>query len=115
MPGTKWSTVLLVASIGIRATVLQVVPLVDVLMTMSSRAPPRKRESCQTTYTRPAPSISADGSGPLRRPPGTVCADTEAIVTGLVQLAPPLVERKARMDVSVALAIGTMTVPLGCT
>src|SRR5689334_16121596 len=111
----KWSTVLVVASIGTRTTVVHVVPLVDVLMTMSSRAPLRKRESCQTTYTLPEPSISADGSGPLRRPPGTVCADTDAMVTGAAQLPPPLVERNARMDVSVALAIGTITVPLGWT
>src|SRR4051794_19887311 len=115
MPGMKWSTVLVVASIGMRTTVLHVVPLVEVLITMSSRAPLRKRESCQATYTVPALSTSAEGSGPLRSPPGTVWALTDAMVTGELQLPPPLVERKARIDVSVALAIGTTTVPLGCT
>src|SRR6185503_3101986 len=110
MPGMKWSTVLLVASIGIRTTVVHVAPSVEVLITMSSREPPRKRESCQTTYSLPEPSTSADGSGPLRRPPGTVCELTDAMVTALVQLAPPVVERNARIDVSVALAIGTTTV-----
>ena len=48
-------------------------------------------------------------------PPGTVCAPTDATVTAVLQLAPPLVERNARIEVSVALAIGTTTVPLGCT
>ena len=65
----------------------------------------RKRQSCHTTKTFPAPSISADGNGPLRRPPATVCLLTALIVTGAPQVEPPLVERKARIDVSVALAI----------
>src|SRR5689334_22874375 len=116
MPGMKWSTVLLVASIGIRTTVVQEAPSVDVLITMSLELHPlRKRQSCQTRNTLPAPSISAEGSGPVRRPPATVCLLTEAMVTGVLQVDPPLVERKARIDVSVALAIGTMTVPLGAT
>ena len=111
----KWSTVLLVASIGMRTTVVQVAPSVDVLMTMSlDEQPLRKRQSCQTTKTLPAPSISAEGSGPVRRPPATVCLLTALMVTGVVQVEPPLVERNARIDVSVALAIGTITVPLGC-
>ena len=88
----------------------------DVLITMSlDEQPLRKRQSCQTTNTLPAPSISADGSGPVRRPPATVCLLTALMVTGVLQVEPPLVERKARIDVSVALAIGTITVPLGAT
>src|SRR4051812_41264947 len=116
MPGMKWSTVLLVASIGMRTTVVQVAPSVEVLITMSLELHPlRKRQSCQATNTLPAPSISAEGRGPVRRPPATVCLLTEAMVTGVLQVEPPLVDRNARIEVSLALAIGTITVPLGCT
>src|SRR4051794_6889104 len=108
----KWSTVLLVTSIGIRTIVVQVAPSVDVLMTMSFAAQlVRKRQSCHTRNTLPAASISADGSGPVRRPPATVCLFTALTVTAEPQVEPPLVERNARIDVSVALAIGTTTVP----
>src|SRR5258705_1260029 len=104
----KWSTVLLVASMGMRTTVVQVVALVEVLITMSLDVQPvRKRQSCQTTYTFPEPSISAEGSGPVRRPPATVCLLTALIVTAEVQVDPPLIERNDRIDVSVALATGT--------
>jgi hypothetical protein len=73
MPGMKWSNVLPVAWSGIRTTCDQVTPSPDVVMTMSFAAHPfRKRQSCQTTYTLPAASISADGSGPVRRLPATV-------------------------------------------
>ena len=52
IPGMKWSTVLLVASIGMRTTVVHVVPLVDVLITMSLDGQLlRKWQSCTTTYT----------------------------------------------------------------
>src|SRR6266540_4021360 len=100
----KWSTVLLVASIGMRVTDDQVVPLVVVAITRSLEVqePPlaRNRQSCQTTYTLPAASISAEGSGPLRRFPRTVNVLTVATVVALVQELPPLVEVKARIAVS---------------
>ena len=51
----------------------------------------------------------------MRRLPATVWSVTVATVTVALQVAPPLVERNARIAVSLALAIGTMTVPLGCT
>src|SRR5919204_1236730 len=85
-------------------------------MTMSLlRQERRKRQSAHTTVTVPAPSISADGSGPSRRPPATVWWRTVAIVVTALQLAPPLVELNAPIAVSLALAIGTMTVPSGRT
>ena len=50
MPGTKWSTVLVVASIGTRNGAAQVVSLVDLLMTMSFEGQPeRNRQSDQAT------------------------------------------------------------------
>src|SRR5881409_2029265 len=112
----KWSTVLEVVSIGMRTTADHATPSDDVLSTMSLAVQPeRKRQSCQTTYTLPAPSISADGSGPLRRLPATVWSVTLATSTAALQDLPPLVERKAPMAVSLPLAKGTITVPLGCT
>src|SRR5512135_882190 len=99
-----------------RVTADHVVPLVEVVITMSLAVQPdRKRQSCQTTYTLPEASISAEGNGPDRSPPATVCTLIDAIVEVLLQLAPPLVERNTRSAVSLALSIGTMTVPLGCT
>src|SRR5881397_3774840 len=99
-----------------RTVDVQVVPSVEVVITISLVAQPLlKPQSCQTRYTLPAPSISAEGSGPLRRLPATVCLKIESTVTVLLQLVPPLVDLKARMEVSLALASGTMTVPLGCT
>src|SRR5205085_3749015 len=62
-----------------------------------------------------APSISADGSAPSRRLPATVWWRTVAIVVIALQLAPPLVELNAPMAVSLALAMGTITVPSGRT
>src|SRR6266487_530229 len=73
----------------------------------------RKRLSCQATNTLPAPSISAVGSGPERRPPATVWERIRAIVVTSDQLAPPLVERNAPTAVSLALSIGTITLPFG--
>ena len=50
MPGMKWSTPEVVASIGTRLTALQVVPSVDVEYTMSlAGQPDRNRQSSQAT------------------------------------------------------------------
>ena len=54
----------------------------------------------------PAPSISAEGSGPSRRLPATVWWRIVAIVVTALQLAPPLVELNAPIAVSLALAVG---------
>src|SRR3954470_7807551 len=107
-----------VASIGTRATDDQLVPVAfsEWLSTMSfALQDRRKRQSVHATYTVPAPSISADGSGPSRRLPATAWCRTVAIVVTALQLTPPLVELNAPMAVSFALAIGTMTVPSGRT
>src|SRR6266511_3475470 len=94
MPGMKWSTVLAVASIGTRAIADQARPSVEVLMTMSLLAQRlRNRQSCQTTYTLPAASTSAEGNGPDRRFPASAWSRTRATVTVRLQLAPPSVER----------------------
>src|SRR6478735_966687 len=109
---------LLAASIGTRETADQLVPvaLSEWLRTMSLVLHARwKRQSVHATYTVPAPSISADGSGPSRRLPATVWWRMVAIVVTALQLAPPLVELNAPIAVSLALAIGTMTVPSGRT
>src|SRR5688572_18347984 len=99
MPGMKWSTPLVVESIGIRVTAVQATPSVEVLMTMSFAVQPDlNRQSCQTTYTLPDPSISADGSGGSRRPAATLCWDWLATSTGLDHDAPPSVERNARIE-----------------
>ena len=89
----KWSAPLVVGSIGIRIGDVHVNGSVAVLMTMSFELQPeRKRQSCQTTYTRPSASTSAEGSAEVRRFPATVWSVTRLIETGLVQLAPPSVE-----------------------
>src|SRR4051794_10132060 len=114
----KWSMPLLVASIGTRATADQLVPvaLSEWLTTMSFvRQDRRKRQSVHATWVVPAPSISADGSGPSRRLPATVWWRMVAIVVTALQVAPPLVEVNAPMAVSLALATGTITVPSGRT
>src|SRR5258708_17233999 len=112
----KWSTLLPPESIGIRAGFDEIVPLAELLRTISLAVQfNSKRQSCQTTWTFPAPSISAEGRGPERMPPATLCVRTGATVTVAFQLVPPLVEVKARIDVSFALAIGTITVPPGWT
>src|SRR4051812_26728047 len=103
---------------GTRETADQLVPvaLSEWLRTMSLALHARwKRQSDHATYTVPAPSISADGSGPSRRLPATVWWRIVAIVVTAVQLAPPLVELNAPMAVSLALAVGTITVPSGRT
>src|SRR4051794_7344874 len=114
----KWSMLLFVPSIGTRATADQLVPvaLSEWVMTRSLVLHARrKRQSAQVTKTVPAPSISADGSAPSRRLPATVWWRIVAIVVTALQLAPPLVELNAPMAVSLALAIGTITVPSGRT
>src|SRR3954463_7777828 len=75
----------------------------------------RKRQSFHATKTVPAPSISAEGSGPSRRLPATVWWRTVAIVVTALQVAPPLVELNAPIAVSFAFAVGTITVPFGRT
>src|SRR3954464_14676394 len=59
--------------------------------------------------------MSADGSGPSRRLPATVWCRIVAIVVTALPLTPPLVELNAPIAVSLALAVGTTTVPLGRT
>src|SRR6266516_4082546 len=62
-----------------------------------------------------AASISADGSGLVRRPPATVwrlMLDTSTVAR---QEAPPSIERNERIWLWLALSIGTSTVPLGRT
>src|SRR4051812_21978044 len=100
MPGMKWSAPEVVASIGTRVTADQLVPVVEVAITMSLPGQPdRNRQSCQTTYTLPAASISADGRpSPSRRPPFTPCELTLATVAAEPQLVPPFVETKARIE-----------------
>src|SRR3954447_16650055 len=114
----KWSILVLVASIGTRLTADQLVPVAfnEWLRTMSfARQDLRKRQSVHATNTVPAPSISADGSGPSRRLPATVWWRMVATVVTALQLAPPFVELNAPIAVSFAFAIGTITVPSGRT
>src|SRR2546429_3097906 len=112
----KWSTPVVVASIGPGVTAVHVVPLLDVEKTMSlAGQPDRNRQSCQATYTVPAASISADGRPPpSRTPPATGWADTLPIRTVELQDVPPLVEVNERIADPLA-EYGTTTVPLGCT
>src|SRR3954451_1112513 len=114
----KWSTPLVALSIGTRATDDQLVPVAfrDLLNTMSLALQlPRKRQSAQATKPVPARSISAVGSGPSRKLPATVWCEIVAMVVAALHDAPPLVELKAPIAVSLALAVGTMTVPVGVT
>jgi hypothetical protein len=95
IPARKWSTVLPTASIGIRVFGVQVCPSVDVLITMSfDEQPERNWQSCQTTYTFPAPSTSAEGSGGSRMPT-TLRIVWLATKTVFPQVVPPSVDRKA--------------------
>src|SRR3954470_21233769 len=96
MPGRKWSTPLVVASIGTRAGAVQVMPSVLFEKTMSlAGQPERNRQSCHAAYTVPAPSTSADGMLGLRSPPATEWSETPLTVTAEPHDAPPLVERNA--------------------
>src|SRR5438105_787111 len=115
-PGMKWSTMLLVASIGILCTPDHVVPFVEVTKTRSFVEQfARKRQSSQTTKILPSPEISADGSGPLRMFPGSAFAVIDVIVIGWPKLTPPFVETVAPSEVSLALSSGTTTFPFGST
>jgi hypothetical protein len=72
---------------------------VEVVMTMSfAEQLDRNRQSCQTTYTFPEPSTSAEGNGGERRPPATMCLVWLATGPALVQLIPPFVERNERIS-----------------
>jgi hypothetical protein len=115
-PGTKWSTLLVVGSIGIRTTGVQAMPSVDVLITRSFDAHPgRNRQSDQTTYTFPAASVSAECREPrVRRSPATRCSVTVATLRASVHVAPPFTDRNAMIAVPKAFEAGTMTVPSGC-
>src|ERR671936_2366789 len=75
----------------------------------------RKRQSSQETKILPEPSISAEGSGLLRMPPGSVAAEIEVIVNAWPKLEPPFVEIVYPSAVALALSIGTTTFPFGCT
>ena len=75
----------------------------------------RKRQSSHTTKIFPSPAISADGSSPLRIPPGSVFAVMLVIVVTAPKLAPPFVEVVNPSDVSLALSSGTTTFPFGST
>src|SRR5256885_6470638 len=109
MPGSKWSTVDVVASIGTRIGAAQVVSLVDLLITMSlAGQPERNRQSDHARYTVPAESISADGSAPERSPPASVWCCTAETSTVDRQLVPPSIERKDRT--CPPLTMGTITV-----
>src|SRR5664279_1227652 len=111
----KWSTPLPIGSAGIRVTGDQVIPSLDVVITMSFTAQfgASNRQSCHTTYTLPFLSISADTKGPARSFPATrddrVCAANRT----RLQLFPPSVDRIDSNVPSKQSEIGTMTVPLG--
>src|SRR5579862_1281763 len=110
----KWSTPLPTGSIGIRVTLVQVVPFVEVVITRSFAAQlVSKRQSCQTTYTFPDPSISAEGSALERMLPASAWLWIFVTVTVVPQVVPPSVEVKASKLVWLALEIGTTTVPFG--
>src|SRR5580704_16527666 len=98
IPGRKWSTVLVVASIGMRVTALQVLPSEEELTTMSFSAQfLRKRQSDHTTNTLPAPSMLAEGRLGFRIPPASKWLSMLAISWLLPQLLPPFVELKTSM------------------
>src|SRR5207244_6360426 len=115
-PGMKWSTVLVVGSIGMRFTADHVVPFWDDTKTRSLvEHPLRKRQSSQTTKMVPSPATSAEGSGPLRMPPGSFAAEMDVIVVTTPKLTPPFVDLVNPSEVSDALSSGTTTLPFGCT
>src|SRR5256714_13884202 len=112
----KWPPVLFVASMGMRCTADHVVPFWDVTKTRSFvEHPLRKRQSSQTTKMVPSPATSADGSGPLRMPPGSTFAVIDEIVNALPKLTPPFVDLVNPSAVSDALSSGTTTLPFGWT
>src|SRR5437868_1354159 len=111
----KWSTPLVTSSIGTRAGALQWTPSDDLLNTMSFAAQRlRKRQSSHATYTVPAPSTSALGSGLVRRLPATPWKRAAEMGTAFVHDAPPSFERNDEI-LPVVASKGTTTVPSGCT
>src|SRR5438105_1109524 len=114
MPARKWSTVLVVRSIGIRTGAVHVMPSVDVLITMSFSAHPlRNRQSYQVTYALPDASDVADTMSSVRIPPAGVCTCWVATVFGPVKVAPPSVETNDQTWNSGFESIGTITRPFG--
>src|SRR5712691_772792 len=113
----KWSTPLPTASIGTRAIADQFTPSLDELKTMSLAGHPGSNvQSSQATNTLPAPSISAEGRGDVRRSPATRWKLMVAIVTALVRVAPPSVDPKAAILARPSIdSNGTTTLPFGCT
>src|SRR5439155_12772587 len=100
-----------VASIGMRWTADQVEPFVEVTKTRSFvEHPLRKRQSSQTTKIFPSPPISAEGSGPLRIPPGSVFAVIDVMLNAWPKLTPPFVEIVNPSAVSYALSSGMTTI-----
>src|SRR2546423_4840818 len=109
----KWSTPLPTPSIGTRLTALQFTPSAELLRTMSFALHfGSKRQSSHATYALPSASISALGSGLVRRPPELAWKLIFEIGTSLDQVAPPSVDRNAAM-VPLRLSKGTITVPSG--
>src|SRR5271166_6628735 len=87
--GMKWSTVLVTASMGMPTGAVQLLPSDEVLRTMSfDEQPARKRQSCQTTYTRPAASTVADGSAMVLMLPATRWSVMVEIVTDAFHVTP---------------------------
>src|ERR1017187_8850343 len=111
----KWSTPLLMGSMGTRTTELQWIPSVELLYTMSLAAQPlSKRQSGHDTYTLPAPSMAVEGRPALRRPPASPWLGALAMLPAHVHVWPPLVDMKADMPPPKS-ANPTITLPLGCT
>src|SRR6266516_4798875 len=111
----KWSSPLVTGSIGTREAAVQFTPSAEVEKTMSlAEQLARKRQSSHATYTLPAPSISAVGSGLVRSPPATPLKRVLLTATPLAHDAPPSVDRNASI-LLLRLSNGTMTVPLGWT
>src|SRR4029453_3988652 len=96
----KWSTVLFGGSIGMRTGEVQVVPLVEVLMTMSfEEQPARKRQSGQTTESFPGRAAPVEGRYVgVRTPPATPCVMRLAMGVVRVQDCPPLSEPNMKSD-----------------
>lgn len=80
----------------------QWIPSVEVVITMSLTAQfgASNRQPCHTTYTLPVLSISADGSGEVRRCPATREDRVCAAKIGRLQVFPPSVHRMESDDPS---------------
>src|SRR5271165_7083870 len=103
---------LVVESIGMRALVDHVVPLLEVLSTMSLAVQFwRKLQSCHTTKTLPAPSCAADGSEGERIPVELWSTSAEILIA-LLQVLPPSLETMSSMFAPPSEK-GTITVPFG--